>query len=155
MAAAPACRAVPFGRPALAATRAPSERRVAGRCRVEPKGASDTFIVHGQACSASKLHPTCTHDPASRRPPEGRSYTIDISDVMGPDLAVTPPPPHPIPTPAPHKKNIFINEHFAGKSHKQITQKQNQSLVEISSSHPFHHGLTSLAYNIPIPVLFL
>ncbi len=71
---------------------------MAGRRRVEAKGASDTFIVHGQACSASKLHPTCTHDPASRRPPEGRSYTIDISDVMGSDLAVSPPP---TPTPAP------------------------------------------------------
>lgn len=54
--------------------------------RVEPKGASDTFIVHGQACLKSAAHPTCTHHPGSRVQPGGRSYTIDISDVMGDDL---------------------------------------------------------------------
>lgn len=58
------------------------------QCRVEPKGESDTFIVHGQACSTSRAHPTCTHDPTSKKLPGGRSYTIDISDIMGSDLPV-------------------------------------------------------------------
>jgi hypothetical protein len=54
--------------------------------RVEPTGDSDTFIVHGQACIASDAHPTCTHDPHSKVPPAGRTYTMDITDLMGPDL---------------------------------------------------------------------
>ncbi len=57
-------------------------------CRVEPTGDSDTFIVHGQACIASDAHPTCTHDPHSKVPPAGRTYTMDITDLMGPDLQV-------------------------------------------------------------------
>ena len=55
---------------------------------MEPKGDSDTFIVHGSACLHSEEHPTCTHDAHSKAPPSGRSYTIDITDVMGSDLAV-------------------------------------------------------------------
>lgn len=58
-------------------------------CRVEPTGDSDTFIVHGQACIASDAHPTCTHDPHSKVPPAGRTYTMDITNLMGPtDLPV-------------------------------------------------------------------
>lgn len=127
---------------------------MAGQCRVEPKGASDTFIVHGQACSASKLHPTCTHDLASRRPPEGRSYTIDISDVMGPDLEVTPRPPHPIPTPAPRKKYLYQSTFCWKFLYTKFYRSKTKVLLKFQA-HTFHHGLTSLAYNIPIPVLFL
>lgn len=54
--------------------------------RVEPKGASDTFIIHGQACVISAAHPSCTHDSTSGNPPAGKLYTVDISDVMGADL---------------------------------------------------------------------
>ncbi len=64
------------------------ERNVSLLYRVEPKGESDTFIVHGQACIASDAHPSCTHDAHSKAPPAGRTYTIDITDLMGPDLAV-------------------------------------------------------------------
>ncbi len=56
--------------------------------RVEPKGNSDTFIVHGAACIATDAHSSCTHDARSKSAPAGRTYTIDITDLMGPDLAV-------------------------------------------------------------------
>lgn len=57
-------------------------------CRVEPKGASHVFIVHGMECRKSAEHPTCTYDPTQAVARKGMMYVINIQFVMGYDWKV-------------------------------------------------------------------
>jgi len=58
--------------------------------RIEPRGASHVFIVHGKACRRSPTHQACGWEaggsggggPAS---PPGRMYVLDVRSLMGPD----------------------------------------------------------------------
>jgi hypothetical protein len=54
---------------------------------VESKGRSDTFVVHGQTCVGGVGHSRCSRTDLGALP-EGRSYTIDITDIMTTDLRV-------------------------------------------------------------------
>lgn len=56
--------------------------------RVEPKGASHVFIVHGSECRKSTAHPTCTFDPKQTWQRKGLMYVINIESVMGTDWKV-------------------------------------------------------------------
>ena len=56
--------------------------------RVEPKGASHVFIVHGQECRKSAEQPTCTYDPSQAAGRKGMMYVINIEQVMGTDWKV-------------------------------------------------------------------
>ncbi len=52
--------------------------------RVEPEGTSHIFIVHGEACTKSDRHPTCTHE-GSGQAPEGRAYVLNFQELLGSD----------------------------------------------------------------------
>lgn len=54
------------------------------RCRVEPEGASHIFIVHGEACTKSERHPTCTHEGWGEAP-AGRAYILNFQELLGSD----------------------------------------------------------------------
>lgn len=56
--------------------------------RVEPKGASHVFIVHGSECRHSAAHPKCTYNPQQSTSRKGVMYVIDIEQVMGTDWTV-------------------------------------------------------------------
>lgn len=56
--------------------------------RVEPKGASHVFIVHGSECRNSTAHPTCTFDSKQTKQRKGVMYVINIESVMGTDWKV-------------------------------------------------------------------
>ena len=60
--------------------------------RVEPKGASHVFILHGSECRKSSAHPTCTFDPRQTWQRKGVMYVINIESVMGTDWKVWLPP---------------------------------------------------------------
>ena len=57
-------------------------------CRVEPKGASHVFVVHGSECRTSDQHPTCTYNPRQSTSRKGMMYVIDIELAMGTDWKV-------------------------------------------------------------------
>ena len=51
--------------------------------RIEPRGASHTFIAHGKACARSAAR-GCTFDPASSPgPAPGRMYVVDVAALLG------------------------------------------------------------------------
>lgn len=51
--------------------------------RVEPRGASHVFVVHGRACP-TRAAPGCTHTggPGAGAPP-GKMYVVDVKSLMG------------------------------------------------------------------------
>jgi sortilin len=61
--------------------------------RIEPRGASHVFIVHGKACRRSPTHQACGWDAAgggaggggAASSPPGRMYVLDVRTLMGPD----------------------------------------------------------------------
>ncbi len=57
------------------------------RCRVEPKGASHVFIVHGSECRKTAAS-TCTFDPRQSTTRKGMMYVIDVEAAMGTDWKV-------------------------------------------------------------------
>lgn len=57
--------------------------------RVEPKGASHVFIVHGSECRTTASHPHCTYNPQQSSSRKGMMYVIDIEAAMGTDWKVS------------------------------------------------------------------
>lgn len=56
--------------------------------RVEPKGASHVFIVHGAECRKTARQPLCTFDPTQTTRRKGLMYVMNIESVMGTDWKV-------------------------------------------------------------------
>ncbi|KAK9831811.1 hypothetical protein WJX74_010382 [Apatococcus lobatus] len=52
--------------------------------RAEPEGTSHIFIVHGEACTKSDRHPTCTHEGWGEAP-AGRAYILNFQELLGSD----------------------------------------------------------------------
>ena len=55
--------------------------------RVEPKGDSHVFIVHGEACHKTNINPTCSQDRYGTA--QGRMYVLDFKALMGSDWRVS------------------------------------------------------------------
>ena len=58
-------------------------------CRVEPKGASHVFIVHGSECRKTPGHDACTFDPRQSLARKGMMYVIDIEEAVSTDWKVS------------------------------------------------------------------
>lgn len=56
--------------------------------RVEPKGTSHVFIVHGSECRKT-AHSGCTFDPSRSSQRKGMMYVIDVREAMGTDWKVS------------------------------------------------------------------